>query len=164
MINGIVAVEQGQGIGFNGQMPWPHLKGDMQWFKKLTTDQVVIMGSTTWKSIGCKPLPNRINVVLSRTHDYSSDKGADHTFSDPDTALAFCENEYPDKEIFIIGGDAVYTTYISIIDRFYVTEIDNAYSCDKFFNLSYVKERFTKVTEHSTFTEPVKYTIREYNQ
>ena len=163
MINCLVAVEKSQGIGFNGQMPWPHLKGDMSWFKKMTTDQVVIMGSTTWKSLGCKPLPNRINIVLSKTHDYSGHGAADHTFSDPGTALVFCENEYPDKDIFIIGGDIVYKTYLNTIDKFYVTEIDADYECDRFFNLTYVKEHFTKVKEHATFTEPVKYTIKEYN-
>jgi dihydrofolate reductase len=163
MINCLVAVENSQGMGFNGQMPWPHLRGDIAWFKQMTTGQVVIMGSTTWKSLGCKPLPNRINVVLSRTHDYSGDSKADHTFSDPATALAFCEKEYPDKEIFIIGGDAIYQTYIDIIDRFYITEIDADYKCDKFFNLTYVKEHFTKVKEHATFIDPIKYTIKEYN-
>lgn len=163
MINCLVAVERGQGIGFEGQMPWPHLKGDMSWFKNITSGQVVIMGSTTWKSLNYKPLPNRVNVVLSRTHNYSGPNAADHTFSDPDTALVFCANEYPDKEIFIIGGSVVYKTYLDIIDRFYVTEIDESYQCDTFFDLKYVQENFTKVKDHATFTEPVKYTIKEYN-
>ena len=163
MINCIVAVERNQGIGFNGQMPWPHLKGDMSWFKQITTNQIVIMGSTTWKSIGYKPLPNRINLVLSRSTDYSGDNAADHTFSDPDTAIAFCENEYPDKEIFIIGGSIVYQRYLDKVDRFFVTEIDQDYQCDTFFDLKYVKENFTKVKEHAIFTDPVIYTIKEYN-
>lgn len=163
MINCIVAVEQNQGIGFEGQMPWPRLKDDMSWFRTMTTNQIVIMGSTTWKSLGGKPLPNRINLVLSRTHDYSGTNAADHTFSDPDTALVFCQNEYPDKEIFIIGGDIVYRTYLDIVDRFYITEIDAGYPCDTFFDLKYVKENFTNITEHATFNDPVKYTIKEYN-
>ena len=163
MINCIVAVDSNQGIGLNGQMPWPHLKDDMNFFKKVTSNQVVIMGSTTWKSIGSKPLPNRINIVLSRTHNYSGQGAADHTFSDTDTVLAFCENEYPDKEIFIIGGDAIYQQYMDIVDRFYITEIDANYQCDKFFDLSYVKENFTKVIEYATFINPVKYIIKEYN-
>jgi dihydrofolate reductase len=163
MINCIVAVDQGQGIGFEGQMPWPHLSNDMKWFKTLTSNQIVIMGSTTWKSLGCKPLPNRINVVLSRTHDFSGQNAADHTFSDPDTALVFCSNEYPDKEIFIIGGSAVYKKYQGLIDRYYVTEIDSNFLCDTFFDLNYVKQNFTKVKEHATFNEPIKYIIKEYN-
>ena len=157
MINCLVAVEKSQGIGFNGQMPWPHLNGDMSWFRNMTTGQVVIMGSTTYDSLG-KSLPNRINVVISRKRNLG-----DHTFSDTIAAIDFCALEYPDKDIFIIGGSAIYEQYISVIDRFYVTEIDADYKCDKFFNLTFVKEHFTKVTEHATFTEPVKYTIKEYN-
>jgi dihydrofolate reductase len=157
MINCLVAVERSQGIGFNGQMPWPHLKGDMTWFKQMTTNQVVIMGSTTYDSLG-KPLPNRINVVISRKRELG-----DHTFSDPSAALDYCEVEYPDKDIFIIGGSAVYEAYLNIIDRFYITEIDADYKCDKFFNLTYVRENFTKVKEHAILNDPVKYTIKEYN-
>ena len=111
MINCLVAVERNQGIGFEGQMPWPHLKGDMQWFKQMTTNQVVIMGSTTYDSLG-KPLPNRINVVISRKRMLG-----DHTFDDCGSALDFCALEYPDKEIFIIGGSAIYEQYFDIIDR-----------------------------------------------
>ena len=157
MINCLVAVEKSQGIGFQGQMPWPHLKGDMAWFKHMTTNQIVVMGSTTYDSLG-KPLPNRINVVISRKRELG-----DHTFNDCGAALDFCTVEYPDKEIFIIGGGAVYEAYLDIVDRFYVTEIDADYECDKFFNLTYVKETFTKVKEHATFIEPIKYIIKEYN-
>lgn len=163
MINGIVAVERNQGIGFKGQMPWPHLKGDMSWFRRITSGSVIIMGSTTWKSIGERPLPGRINVVLSKSRNYSGDNRADHTFSDPETAVLFCENEYVDKEIFIIGGSAVYQTYKGMIGRFYITEIDSSYECDTFFDLAYVQKHFTKVKEHARFTDPLPYMIKEYN-
>ena len=157
MINCIVAVERNRGIGFNGQMPWPYLKGDMSWFKQMTTGQIVIMGATTYNSLG-KPLPNRINVVISRKHALG-----DHTFTDCGSALDYCSVEYPDNDIFIIGGSAIYEAYLDIIDRFYVTEIDAEYQCDKYFNLTYVQKHFTKVKEHVTFNEPIKYTIKEYN-
>jgi len=157
MINCIVAVERNQGIGFNGQMPWPHLKGDMGWFRKMTTGNVIIMGSTTYDSLG-KSLPNRINVVISRKRILG-----DHTFDNCRAALDFCSVEYPDKEIFIIGGSAIYEQYKYIVDKFYVTEINASYACDKFFDLSYVKENFTKVKEHATFTDSINYTIKEYN-
>lgn len=163
MINCIVAVDQKQGIGLNGQMPWPYLKGDMDWFRMMTTNQVVVMGATTWKSLGCKPLPNRINIVLSKSHDYSGNNAADHSFSDPDAALSFCKNEYLDKEIFIIGGDAVYKLFMPVIDKFFVTEIDVEYNCDRHFNLSHVKKMYTSVKEHASYTYPVNYTIKEYN-
>jgi dihydrofolate reductase len=159
MINCIVAVDKSQGIGFEGQMPWPRLAGDMQWFKEKTTDQIVIMGRKTWESIGSKNLPNRINIVISRNFIES----ADRCFSDADRALDFCTIFYPYKEIFIIGGSAIYRHYLDIVDRFYVTEIDADYKCDTFFDLTYVKETFTKVKDHATFNDPIKYTIKEYN-
>ena len=164
MLNCLVAVEKNQGIGFEGQMPWPHLKGDMSWFRKMTTGHIVIMGSNTWKSLGYKPLPNRINVVLSQTHHYSGDNKADHTFSNSNTALAFCNNEYPDKEIFIIGGGKIYQEYFYKINKFYITEIDESYKCDTFFNLQYVQNNFTKVKKVATFTDPVKYKIKIYEK
>lgn len=159
MINCIVAVDQAQGIGFNGSMPWPRLTYDMRWFREKTTDQIVIMGRKTWDSIGGKSLPNRINLVLSRNNII----GSDYTSNDVDQLLNYCTNFYPQKEIFIIGGSSVYKHYLDIVDRFYVTEIDERYQCDTFFDYDYVKDNFTKVTEHATFIEPIKYTIKEYN-
>lgn len=160
MINCIVAVERNQGIGFEGHMPWPHLAGDMRWFKEKTTDQIVIMGRKTWESIGSKNLPNRINIVISRNFI----EEADRCFSDTDRAINFCTMFFPYKEIFIIGGSAIYDHYLHIVDRFYVTEIDADYKCDTHFNLNYVRENFTTVKEHATFNEPVKYTIKEYRK
>lgn len=163
MITAIVAVEKNQGIGYNNSMPWPRLVNDMQWFKKNTNHNVVIMGSSTWKSIG-RPLPDRINVVLSRTQNYSGINAADHTFSDPHTALNFCQLEYPDKEIYIIGGEEIYKLYMPLVDRFLITEIDQDYICDKFFNLSQVQKIFTNVVIHATINDPINYTIKEYTR
>lgn len=163
MINCLVAIEQSQGIGFNNSMPWPHLPGDMQWFRKITTEQVIIMGSSTWKSLPFKPLKNRINVVLSRTSDYGA-QGADHTFSNPDTALTFCQAEYPDKEIFIIGGSEIYNIFLTVIDNFYITEIQQSYNCDKFFNFEYVKNTCTYKKNLLSYTDPINYTINLYKK
>jgi dihydrofolate reductase len=159
MINCIVAVDRNQGIGFKGQMPWPYLKSDMSWFKEKTTDHIVIMGRKTWDSLGGKKLPNRTNLVISR----NPVAGCDMSFAMTDIALDTAVALWPDKEIFIIGGSAIYQHYFDIVDKFYITEIDAEYECDTHFDLSYVKKNFTKVTEHATFTEPVKYTIKEYN-
>jgi dihydrofolate reductase len=161
MINCIVAVEQNQGIGFQGSMPWPRLKGDLKWFKELTTNHVVIMGSVTWRSLPY-PLPDRINIVLSK-NNYN---GATACFRDSGSALDYCLIQYPKKEIFIIGGQAIYDQYISIdiIDRCYVTEISASYKCDKFFNLNYVKENFPVVIEHVKYPDIIPYTFKEYRK
>lgn len=162
MISCIVAVDRNQGIGLNGSMPWPRLSGDMRWFKEQTIDQIVIMGRKTWESIGSKNLPNRINIVLSSTFI----EQADRCFSETDRALDFCKAFYPYKKIYIIGGSAIYQHYLDIVDRFYVTEIDEDYQCDTFFDLNYVKENCKDCKElhyfDKTETAPA-YTIREYN-
>lgn len=161
MINCIVAIEKNQGIGFNNSMPWSRLRGDLNFFKTQTTNNIIIMGSKTFKSLNCNPLPNRINIVLSRSKHYSN---ADHTFSDPDSALVFCSNEYVDKDIFIIGGSEIYKIFMPQVDKFYITEIDQNFECDTFFNLNYVRKNFTNVKEHAKFNDPISYTIKEYNK
>ena len=158
MINCVVAIEKNQGIGYSESMPWPRLPDDMRWFKGLTQGHVVVMGSVTYRGLG-KPLPNRKNVVIT-----SSDIADIHCCRSPTEAIALCQGNWPDLEIFIIGGQTLYDSTMSIIDRFYVTEIDHSYQCDRFFNLKYVRDNFMRVIERGQFTDPVPYTIREYSK
>lgn len=158
MINCVVAVERHQGIGFQGSMPWPRLSDDMRWFRTLTEGHIVLMGSVTYRGLG-RPLSNRENIVITR--DDISDVICCRS---PVEALAQCQGRWPDREIFIIGGQTLYDCTMSIAERFYVTEIDNDYACDRFFNLDYVRRNFQRVIEHGSFTDPVPYTIREYSK
>lgn len=159
MINSIVAVERSQGIGFQGSMPWPYLKTDMMWFKKLTTDQIVIMGANTWRSLP-KKLSNRLNYVITR---YRIEQ-ADHCFSAIEAAMFHAQHTYPDKEIFIIGGQQLYDSTMDSIDRFFITEIDADFTCDKFFNYNYVKAKYPQVIEHSSYADPITHTMKEYTK
>ena len=159
MIYCIVAVERNQGIGYNGQMPWPHLSGDMKWFKERTTGNTVIMGATTWKGFA-KPLPNRTNVVISS----QPQPGATVLYSNPERAI----NELKNKgDIYIMGGQALYDSVKHLVDVFYVTEIDADYTCDKFFDLDYVKKTCPNVKDvlyyEAADTTPA-YTIKEYTK
>ena len=65
MINIIVAMTKDQGIGYNNKLPW-YIPDDLKRFKKLTSNSVIVMGRKTWDSLPIKPLPNRINYVLSK--------------------------------------------------------------------------------------------------
>lgn len=162
MIVCIVAVERNQGIGFNGSMPWPRLGDDMRWFADTTRHNVVVMGSTTWKSIG-KSLSDRINVVISSTLHAD----AQHTYDDPEEAITDLAKRYSNKNIYIIGGQKVYDATKHLVEKFQVTEIDANYECDRFFDLDYVKQKYKQVEEmftiEATDTEP-KYTIKEYTR
>lgn len=118
MIIGIVAVADNFAIGKEGKLPW-HYSADLKHFKQTTTGNAVVMGSNTWRSIG-KPLPGRLNIVLSRRAQLDS---ADN--------LLFLrrENEAVDLakflncDLYVIGGAKIYAAFAPFIDSWIVTEI-----------------------------------------
>jgi len=93
MINAIIAKSKNNIIGHENKLPWPHLKEDMKWFQFITSNEIVIMGSNTWKSLP-GPLTNRIQVVISR----NVIDGVDHSFNLNEKSetqiLSFLANRY----------------------------------------------------------------------
>lgn len=126
MISAIVAINHDNVISVDGTIPW-HSKGDMEHFKETTSGHVVIMGRKTYESIG-KPLPNRINIVLTRSDLIYSQPRKSGTriivMSDLDEAIKLAKENYPDKEIFIIGGQTIYEQSLKYCDELIVTTID----------------------------------------
>lgn len=111
--NVIVAVNENLVIGKDNQLPW-HSSEDLKYFKRMTTDNVVIMGRKTYESIG-KPLPNRVNIVISSTTNFT-DVITVNSFDEAlDMASTF------DKEIFVIGGASLYEQVIDNTDKLYLT-------------------------------------------
>lgn len=114
----IVAVSKNLAIGKGGSLPW-HYPSDLKFFKSKTTGNAVVMGYTTWQSIG-RPLPNRINLVLSRSRDVEG-------FSDVrvvrsrDDVLEFSKSA--DVDTYIIGGAETYKLFAGDIDEWIVTEV-----------------------------------------
>ena len=97
MIKLILATDKNGGIGYKNKLPWPSLKKDMEKFKSLTSNNICIMGSKTWNSLPKKPLPNRINVVLS-SHHASNFPGAHLVSTSPiSNIIHLLENEFPSK-------------------------------------------------------------------
>ena len=111
----IVATARDRAIGRGGTMPW-HLKADLQYFKRITMGCPVIMGRTTFESIG-RPLPGRQNIVLTRRSEPI--EGA--------TCVASIEAAYAAAgdapRVFVIGGASVYKAAIDTMDRLYITHI-----------------------------------------
>jgi len=127
MIKAIVAINQDNVIGVDGTIPW-HSKGDLKHFKETTTGHVVIMGRKTFESIGNKALPGRVNVVLRRSGHIDLSKRIPKdtqlfTADDLDNAIVSMSEKYPDKDIFIIGGESVYKQSLDICEELIVTEI-----------------------------------------
>ncbi|QDS32882.1 dihydrofolate reductase [Brevibacillus brevis] len=122
MISLIVAYARNQVIGKDGDMPW-HLPADLKNVKELTTGKTIVMGRKTFESIG-KPLPNRRNVVLTRSQDFHPE-GVDvvHT---KEEVLAI-------GDVIIFGGSEIYRQFLDVVDRLYITEIDLETEGDTFF-------------------------------
>lgn len=118
MIIGIVAIAKNFAIGKDGKLPW-HYPADLKFFKNTTTGNAVVMGWNTWKSIG-KPLPNRINLVLTRSEQLNEQPAVKLCRGMADV-IDFAE-EF-DGDIFIIGGAKTYETFADVIEKWLVTEV-----------------------------------------
>lgn len=121
------------GIGYQGKMPW-HCPEDLKYFRKLTKGNVVIMGRKTFESIGNKPLPDRLNVVLSKTLELQETEnlwGSNDIYS----VLGTLRNDtaYQNKQIFIIGGSEIYSEMMYHATKLLITHIHKDYQCDTFF-------------------------------
>lgn len=135
MIIALFAVDDNGGIGNNGGMPWPPNKEDFKWFRETTLDQVVVMGKTTWNSSDMpKPLPKRINVVISNN---SQDiENADAVISGNVAELLQCiDLEYKEKDIFVIGGSNILMQAKPVLEKLYITRISGIYTSDTSINL-----------------------------
>jgi dihydrofolate reductase len=117
MISIIAAVSNNGVIGVDNKLPWD-LPEDLKRFKELTTGNVVIMGRKTYESIG-KPLPNRINIVITRNKDFFAPDVI--VTNSLESALLKAGG---DKDIFIIGGGEIYKQSMNFVDKLYITEVD----------------------------------------
>ena len=118
MISIIAAVAKNRAIGYQNKLIY-WLPNDLKRFKALTTGHTIIMGRNTFLSLPKGALPNRRNIVLSRTQkDFP---GCD-TYPSLKDALAHCT---PEDDIYIIGGASVYRQAMTVADRLCLTEIDD---------------------------------------
>lgn len=118
MINVIAAVAKNRAIGYKNKLIY-WLPNDLKRFKALTTGHTIIMGRNTFLSLPKGALPNRRNIVLSRTQkDFP---GCD-TYASLKEALAHCTS---DEDVYIIGGASVYQQALPLADRLCLTEIDD---------------------------------------
>ncbi len=118
MITIIAAVAKNRAIGFENKLLY-WLPNDLKRFKALTTGHTIIMGRNTFESLPKGALPNRRNVVLSRT---TKELPGCEVFPTLEEALLSCRS---DEDIYIIGGARVYEQAIKFADRLCLTEIDD---------------------------------------
>lgn len=140
----VACVAENNVIGYNGEMPWKVLDTDMQRFRKITLDGIVIMGMNTYRSIG-RPLDNRINVIITSDQSlYTRDARMDEDnvmleLFVPSFAVAMeCAEmvlaKFPGLAgIFVIGGQIVYEQAMPYASRMHLTELFEEHLGDRFF-------------------------------
>ena len=107
----IVAIAENMAIGKDNDLLW-HISDDLKRFKRITKGHQVIMGKNTYLSLPFKPLPNRINIVI--TDDKSETFERCKTVHSIEEAVSYCnENE----ESFIIGGASIYSQFFPYANK-----------------------------------------------
>lgn len=131
-MNIILAADRKWAIGKDNDL-LIHLPGDLKYFKKMTTGKTVIMGRKTLESLpGGKPLPNRRNIILTRSKDFEV-PGAEVFHSIEDVLQLIKSGNLESDETFIIGGAEIYKQMMPHCDKFYITKIDAELPADRYF-------------------------------
>ena len=165
IISHLVAISNNNVIGVDNNLPW-NLKGDLAHFKEYTLHKSIIMGRKTYESIG-RPLPNRTNVVISRT---LKDIPGTYVFSDLDSAIKFVEDKNiedgVDNEVVIIGGGYLFRETIETFNKLVLTRVDCEIDGDIFYpdidigNWELVKSHAFNKDDENDFN----YKIEEYKK
>ncbi len=143
MVKIIVAYDKNRLIGANNTLPWK-IKEEMAHFKRTTLNQVVVMGNTTYESIGMPVLPKRENVVITRNPDaryhhyaikYQVTDKSPVFLESFDEALRFAAFVHPSKDVFVIGGTSIYKLALEsgLVDEIIVSLIKGDYVGDTYF-------------------------------
>lgn len=128
-MNLIVAVDAKGAIGRGNEL-LDHFSCDLKKFKELTINKVVVMGKNTFLSLPNHPLPNRTNIVLSSSMEEGENYIVCHNLDELFTML----DNYNDEDVFVIGGESIYSLLFPYCNRFYITKILKIYDgADKFF-------------------------------
>jgi dihydrofolate reductase len=167
----IFAHDDKYGIGKSNSLPWPFNKDDMRQFKEKTIgngNNCVIMGNNTFKSMNSKPLPKRMNyVITSKADELNKEYKLNNLLFVSNYYNLFIEiNKNNFEKMWIIGGTSIYEYFIKKmfenIKEIHVTKISGDYSCDVFFGKSFFESEYFinnfKIYENYTLNN-TEYTI-----
>lgn len=129
----IAAVAENGCIGIGNKLPW-YLPEDLRYFKRITSGKPVVMGRSTFESLG-RPLPNRTNIVISRNERFRVPEGVRVAHS-LEQALAIADAVAAidgSEEVMIIGGAQIYALALPLVQRMYLTEVGRTVAGDAFF-------------------------------
>ncbi len=128
----IVAMAKNRVIGIDNRLPW-HLPADLKHFKARTLGKPIIMGRKTYQSIG-RPLPGRLNIVLTRSDGFSADGvSVVHSIEQALAVAAEAPVSSDQPELMVIGGEQIYRAFMAVAQRLYITEVDVEVEGDAWF-------------------------------
>ena len=119
IISMIAAVAENRVIGNKNTIPW-HLPADFKYFKETTLGKTIVMGLNTFNSIGAKPLPGRKHIILNGDLNYVLTEKDCHVARSIEEVLEMIKNE---EEVFICGGQSVYTQFLPMAKKLYITKV-----------------------------------------
>lgn len=118
----IAAIGKNKELGKKGDLIW-HIPEDLKYFKEKTMGKTIIMGKKTFNSLP-RLLPGRKHVILSEDDEFNKDIGDSIVFYNKAELIKYINTELKDEEAFIVGGASMYTMFIDICDKMYLTRID----------------------------------------
>ena len=151
----IAAVDKNLAIGKNGKIPW-HIKEDLQFFQKNTLNTAMIMGRSTFDSIG-KPLPNRKNIVMT-----NSPTNREGVIEVCDIESAIKEAKKDSNKISIIGGQSIYKEFMPLANKLLITEIDIVVERADTFFPKWDKKDWTEQSRINSMENGIEYSFVEY--
>ena len=161
-MNIIVAADQNWAIGKDNKL-LISIPADMKFFRTTTTGKVVVMGRKTLESFpGGQPLKKRTNIVLTRDKNYKvKDAIVVHSIEEVLEEL----KKYDSEDVYVIGGDSIYSQMLPYCDTAHVTKIDFAYEADSYFpNLDQMEEwQITADSEEQTYFD-LEYRFLKYEK
>ncbi len=157
----VVAFDQQYCIGKDNQMAW-HISEDFKHFKEITQGGIVIMGRKTFESIG-RPLPNRINWVISRDHTWQHDgvKVA-HSIDDTLEQAVFDLDQVEKPSLFIIGGGEIFKQTLPITDRLEITHVQLDVQGDAFYPAIPDEFVLTEYSDHLSEKDAISFRFAQY--
>lgn len=142
MIKLIAAIDANNGLGYKNNLLF-HIPQDLKRFRQLTEGGLIVFGRKSFQSLPVQPLPNRINVVLSRNKKFDVPTGAFKMDSVDQILNHYSTTNEDDKDMWICGGSDVYTAFLPYADEVLLTYIDKAADkADTFFNRKILEELF----------------------
>lgn len=167
MISAIVCVDENWGIGCNNGL-LVNIPEDMRFFKEKTMNNAVIMGRKTYDSLPKKPLPNRINyVITSRTTSKKCDYVNNCYFMSMDYIKDYLPSiSFSYKDIFIIGGGMIYKELLPYCEKIYLTKVFHGYeNVDTYFpNIDNIPEWEIESTSEIKEYDGIKYQFYTYSK